>query len=67
MILGADIQFQVDEASTDAAFLIIRGEAADHSAEFAVASQDLSARFLTDQQVEWVPDPWPTRRATGRK
>lgn len=64
-IESASVQFQVDEASPDAAALAIRGEASDDSASFRSASGDVSARPLTSAGIAWTPPPWSTVGAAG--
>lgn len=50
-ILSADLQFQVDEVSTGAADLIIKGEAADNSPPFSTLDGNLTARNRTSAAV----------------
>jgi len=64
-IQTASVQFQVDEASPDAAAITIRGEASDDSATFRSTSGDVSDRSPTGASIAWAPPPWPTVGAAG--
>ncbi|HMB74407.1 MAG TPA: metallophosphoesterase, partial [Gammaproteobacteria bacterium] len=64
-ILSAELQFQVDEASSEPTFVAIRGEAIDDSPGFSATNGNLSARSQTMQQVEWAPPSWLTPGAAG--
>ena len=58
IIKKAYIQFQVNEASTDACALVIRGQAADDAATFTTDVNDLSSRPMTATSESWTPPPW---------
>lgn len=62
-IVSAYVQFQVDEATTVATALQIRGEAADNAAAFNV--KDILSRTLTTASVPWNPPSWATVNAAG--
>jgi Big-like domain-containing protein/sortilin (neurotensin receptor 3) len=64
-ITGATIQFTVDETSSEATSLSIRGQAADNAAAFTSASGNISARTPTLATVPWSPPPWLTVGAAG--
>lgn len=60
-ILSAHIGFTVAEADSGSSSLVVRGEAADSAAPFAVEPNDISGRPTTAAAVSW-PDipPWIT-------
>src|SRR6476660_7749617 len=64
-IVAAWVQFEVDEATTDATTLQVRAQAADDAAPFVKATANLSARPRTAASVPWVPAPWPTTQVAG--
>jgi chitodextrinase len=64
-ILSASVQFTVDEASTGAASLDVRGELASHAAPYSSSSSDISGRPTTSAVVTWSPPDWPTVGAAG--
>jgi hypothetical protein len=57
-ILEAWVQFQVDEATTVATSLGIRGQASDDASPFTSAQWDLSSRPTTAASVSWSPPAW---------
>lgn len=57
-ITAAWVQFQVDEVSTDAASLTLRGEAAGNAAQFQAVAFDVSSRARTTAAVDWTPPGW---------
>ena len=65
IITNAYIQFQVDEVSTIASSLVIRGEDADNAAAFTSARNNVSSRTSTDASVAWTPAAWSTVGAAG--
>jgi hypothetical protein len=65
IITNAYIQFQVDEVSTIASSLVIRGEDADSAAAFTSARNNVSARTSTDASVAWTPAAWSMVGAAG--
>ena len=65
-ITKAYIQFSVDEVQhVDATNLLIKGQAADNTATFTTALNNISSRPLTTAGVAWVPPVWPTANAAG--
>lgn len=64
-IVGADIQFQVDEATSDVASLLIQGQAVDNAPTFAAVSRDVSSRARTSASTSWTPPAWPTVGIAG--
>ncbi len=64
-IASAYIQFTVDETSSDATSLAIRGQASDNAPTFTGASGNISARPPTLSIVTWSPPPWLTVGAAG--
>ncbi|HSF14766.1 MAG TPA: Ig-like domain-containing protein, partial [Vicinamibacteria bacterium] len=64
-ILNAYIQFQVDEASSEATSLTIRGQAVNNASTFSTTSGDIAARPRTTAAVSWSPPPWNTMGAAG--
>jgi len=65
VITNAYIQFQVDEATSEATSLTIQGEAADNAATFTATNGNLSSRPRTGASVAWLPVPWTTPGAAG--
>jgi hypothetical protein len=61
----AYLQFEVDEASSEATRLEIRGQATDHAPAFDKESHNLSSREVTDGVVRWEPEPWLGDPTTG--
>ncbi len=59
-ITRAWVQFQADEANTEATTLTIRGQAADNAVTFTSTSGSISARPVTTTAAMWSPAPWPT-------
>ena len=64
-ITSAYIQFKVDETSSVATALTIKGQAADNATTFLTSSFNISSRPRTAAAVSWAPDPWPTVGAIG--
>ncbi len=64
-ILAAWVQFSVDETGSDAAVLMIRGEAADQAALFAETTRNISSRIATLAAVSWSPGAWSSTGAAG--
>jgi hypothetical protein len=64
-IANAYIQFKVDEKSSIATTLTIRGQAADSAATFSTSALDISSRPRTAAAVLWSPAAWPTVGAAG--
>lgn len=65
IITNAYIQFTVDQVSTGAVSLLIRGHDTDDAAVFSTANFNVSSRNITDAAVSWVPEDWTTRGAAG--
>jgi hypothetical protein len=61
----AYIQFDVDEANTEATFLTIQGEASDSAAAFSSNPYDVSSRVPTSAFAYWEPSAWNTVHAQG--
>lgn len=64
-ITNAYLQFTVDEKSTAACTLLIKGEASDNAAQFSNTLNNISGRPKTSSSVSWVPLPWKTVGASG--
>jgi putative Ig domain-containing protein len=64
-ITAAWIQFQADEASTEATILTIKGQAADNAATFTTAASSISSRPRTTAAVPWTPAAWNTVGEAG--
>jgi galactose oxidase len=65
VITKAYVQFEVDEASTGAASLRVRGQAADDPPTFANVVGNISSRVRTLASVAWNPRSWPTVQVHG--
>jgi hypothetical protein len=65
IITNAHIQFTVDQVSTGASALVIRGQDSNDAAGFVAASRDVSSRPVTDASVFWTPADWTVRGAAG--
>lgn len=65
IITKAYIQFEVDEVSTGAASLTIRGEDTGDAAAFADIDFNVSSRTTTGAFVNWSPEDWTTRQEAG--
>ncbi len=61
----AYIQFTVDEASSGACLLSMKGHNIDDSPQFSSVTNDVSARATTAASVIWEPPDWPTVGAAG--
>jgi hypothetical protein len=57
-IVGAWIQFQVDEATSGPTNLTIRGEKVGHALPFLTSTGNLSNRADTNAFVSWSPPAW---------
>ena len=57
-IATAWIQFQADEAQSEATSLVIRGQAADNATTFTTASGNISGRPRGAATVTWSPAAW---------
>jgi hypothetical protein len=64
-ILSARIQFAVDETSSGASSLTIRGEAADNATTFQATGGNISSRPTTSAAATWQPPAWTTVGAAG--
>ena len=64
-IVNAHLQFKVDEITTGAVDLTIRGQAADNAAVFSSAAGNISSRALTATSVAWSPSDWTTVGESG--
>ncbi|MHC4799566.1 MAG: hypothetical protein ACYTF1_23275, partial [Planctomycetota bacterium] len=65
VIANAYIQFQVDEISSSAVSLSIRGEDIDYAPQFTTGAYNLSLRTKTSAAVSWSPPPWGTADEAG--
>jgi hypothetical protein len=65
IITNAYIQFTTDEVSTAATSLSIAAEAADNSAIFTTADNNISARVKTSTTASWSPPAWNTIDEAG--
>ncbi|MGI9309120.1 MAG: PKD domain-containing protein, partial [Gammaproteobacteria bacterium] len=57
-VTNAYIQFQVDEPTSLATSLVIKGETADNAVTFSGGANNISSRPLTFAAVPWSPEPW---------
>ena len=57
-IIGAYLQFKVDEVTSDACNLTIRGQSTDNAPTFSTVNGNVSSRPLTLAAVAWVPMAW---------
>jgi len=64
-ITSAYVQFQVDEANSDATLLTIQGEATDNASQFVSSDLNISSRPRTQDNVVWSPVPWTVRGEAG--
>ncbi|HBA88143.1 MAG TPA: hypothetical protein DCZ75_09220 [Geobacter sp.] len=64
-ITNAYIQFTVDEVTTAATSLTVKGQAADNAATFTTATYNVSSRAKTAASVAWSPASWSTVDAAG--
>lgn len=65
IITNAYIQFTVDQVSTGAVSLMIRGQDVDDAAAFTTAQFNVSSRVTTDASVAWAPADWTIRGEAG--
>jgi hypothetical protein len=59
-LVGAHIQFAVDETTSEDTALEIRAEASDNARTLSTTNNDLSSRDTTEAVVTWEPPPWNT-------
>ncbi len=64
-ITNAYIQFQVDEASSQAASLTIEGHDIDNAPTFTSTNSNISSRTRTSASISWYPEVWNTVGADG--
>ena len=64
-VLSATLQFTVDEVTSGAASLTIRGEGANDAAPFTTVFQDVSGRSTTGASVTWSPPDWTAKGDAG--
>ena len=64
-VLGAYVQFKVDEVRTDGASLTVEGQAADDALVFTAEPNNVSTRLRTAASVTWTPSPWGTVGEAG--
>ncbi|MGF1557879.1 MAG: PQQ-dependent sugar dehydrogenase [Flavobacteriaceae bacterium] len=65
IVESAYLQFTVDEVSTMATSLSIRGEAADNPETFKIDDFNVTARPVTSASVTWNPPNWNVVGASG--
>ena len=65
VIVGAYIQFQVDEVSTDPTSLLVRGQDADNAEAFVDVDFDVSSRATTTSSASWIPADWTAKGDAG--
>jgi len=65
VIVGAYVQFEVDEISSTATTLTIAGQAADNAPTFTSASGNISSRPRTSARTPWTPPAWTSVGAAG--
>lgn len=64
-ITRAYIQFQVDEKSSVATSLTLRGEASANAQTFTTVRRNISSRATTSAAVSWSPPAWNTVGEAG--
>ncbi len=64
-IFNAYVQFQVDEATSVATSLVLRGQETDNAATFSSTTGNISSRSKTTSSVSWVPPTWGTTGQAG--
>jgi hypothetical protein len=64
-ILAAWVQFQVDEAGSAAAALVVQGDSRLEPPAFTTGAGNVSSRPRTAAAVSWSPAAWPTVGAAG--
>jgi peptidoglycan/xylan/chitin deacetylase (PgdA/CDA1 family) len=57
-IIGAYVQFKVDEVTSDSCLLTIRGQSADNALTFSEANGDITNRTTTAASAAWGPLAW---------
>ncbi|NNF55066.1 MAG: DNRLRE domain-containing protein [Acidimicrobiales bacterium] len=60
LVVSAEIQFTVDEATSGTTSLTFRAEATDNAAPFTTTVNSITARPVTTAATTWAPSPWPT-------
>jgi hypothetical protein len=65
VIVSAQVQFTVSEATSDATHLTFHGEAADDAAAYTATNGDVSGRGLTAASVDWAVPAWTTAGEAG--
>ena len=65
VISRAWVQFQADEAQSEATALTIQGEASDNAAIYTTAARSISTRARTVESVAWTPAAWNVVGAAG--
>ena len=64
-IIGAYVQFTVDETPSNATSLVIQAQAVDNAATFTTAAFGISSRPRTSAAVNWSPPAWPVIDVAG--
>jgi hypothetical protein len=57
-ISRAYVQFEADEAQSEATSLVIQGEASDNALGYTTAANNISGRPRTGASTSWAPLPW---------
>ena len=65
MITSAYVQFEVDEATSDAASLTFAAETSTNAAPFTTATANISSRPRTGAYFVRAPPAWPTIGVAG--
>jgi hypothetical protein len=64
-IVGAHVQFKVDERTSTGTTLTIQGEAVDDAVTFSNSQNNISTRSRTTASAAWTPAPWDTIGEAG--
>jgi len=65
IILNAEIQFTVDEVTSETTTLTIQAQASDNAPTFVSTSNNISSRAKTSASVIWTPAAWNTVHESG--
>lgn len=65
VITNAYLQFKVDEISSEATTLFIKGERSSNALAFTNTARNLSTRLRTTKAVSWSPFSWKIIKAVG--
>jgi len=64
-ITNAYLQFAVDQTSSQAATLLIQGEANPNATSFNTKRHNVSSRLRTAKSITWIPAVWQQLKAMG--